>query len=76
MSTRLEKWGAHVPRVPQQIAPMSTVSREESAMIMKWSLHNHLVGYSKLVRQKQLRIVLLQLFLLAVQKVRYKFVFD
>jgi len=38
------------------------VIREEFAMALKWSLHKHLVGYSKLVRQKQLRKTLLQLF--------------
>ena len=34
------------------------------AMILKSSLHNHWVGYSKLVRQKQRRKVILQLFYL------------
>jgi len=49
-------------------------------MVLKWRIHNHYVGYSKLVRRKQLRKALLQLFLPAVhwwlQKVRYKFLFD
>jgi len=32
------------------------------AMVLKWSLHHHYVGYSKLVRQKQLRKALLLVF--------------
>jgi len=35
-------------------------------MVLKGSLYDHWVGYSKLVRQKQLRTALLQLFLPAV----------
>jgi len=41
-----------------------TVIREEFAKVLKWSLYNHWVGYSKLVRQKQLRKALLQCFYL------------
>jgi len=36
--------------------------RGVSSMVSKWSLHHHQVGYSRLVRQKQLRKALLLVF--------------
>jgi len=53
------------------------VITEKFAMVLKWSLHNHLVGYSKLVCQKQLQKVLFIFTCrLCLKKVRYKFVFN
>jgi len=41
-----------------------TVIKEKFAMALKQSLHNHVVGYNQLVRQKQLRKALLQILYL------------